>query len=200
MLINNDKRLIALGGTIKVPAITREDFARLFREYIEKHQTHHYRVTDPVMFEQILLTNKGKLNMDSDFFEYMPEVNPITMNYVRIDALPDEILGDALNIVGLRQTNKGIPFLGCLMEDDEGLPVFRVVYYDGTQFKIYTPYYGNCWNILCTEVIDAEVRDERETNDYCMKFGTTFSTVMKAPRKELIDEKAIMEELDIVFV
>lgn len=196
MLINNNPNLMANGGTIQAPIISKEDFVKLFMQHVDDCNP----ISDKATFEHSMLTNIGTIGLTGDVFEYMEEANYIALDFDYIYALPDEITTGAFNmIVGLRTTSKGIPFLGYITASDCGLDVFRMVFFDGNQFRIYTPYYGNCWNIDETWQIGYEGGDEDEDADYCAKYGTTLTAVENAPVFQLIDEASILQEIEQVF-
>lgn len=197
MLLNNEQSLIAMGGSINIPIISREDFARMFREICEEY----YFVQNPNDFEQKLLTNTGSIDINEEVFENIKNVNEIGLDYGYIYALPDEVPGnDIVNIIGLRQTSKGIPYLGCIVVGDSNIEVFRTVFFDGNNFQMYTPHYGNCWNINGPWAIGFEGGDENEDEDYCNNYGVDLDTVLNASRIDLIDENAILMELETVFI
>lgn len=196
MLLNNDINLISSLKNIQIPIISKEDFVRMFREFCEDY----YCIGNSQDFEQKFLTNTGQVDITGEVFDDMELANHIDLDCGYVYVLPDEVPGrDIVNIIGLRQTSKGIPYLGYISAEDSNMEVFRVVFFDGNNFQIYTPYYGNCWNTDFGWVIGYEGGNEDEDEDFCSKYGTDLDTVVNASRTELIDENAIITEIETVF-
>ncbi len=194
MLINNDPILIPTKGCIQAPVISKQDFIRMFVEYADACST-----IDKATVEQALTNNKGIIELDSYIFEEMVDDMNAEADYIY--ATPEEVVNASFDtIVGVHETTTKIPFLGYLCSSDAAIEVFRMVYYDGKEFKIYTPKYGNCWNIDTKMQLFAESGDEADDEDYCNKYGTDASTIQNAPLYQLIDEAAIMQEIEQVFV
>lgn len=196
MLLNNDSNLIPT-QKITAPIITKDDFIRMFIEYAKSCAN-----INEAELKYGLETNTGIVELDNYVFEEMPQDEIIPTEYVLMTN--DEVASTKSSfgtIIGVQFTSQGIPFLGYLASSDSAIECFRMVYYSEIgDFKIYTPHYGNCWNIDAGLSMFSDEGDPEDDDDYCDNWGTDSNTVQNAPLYQLIDEAAIMQEIESVFV
>lgn len=196
MLLNNSSSLIP-SQKIQAPLISKDSFIDMFVDYAKIQTT-----VDEVDLSDTLNSNSGFIELNPVVFDDMPMNEYICTEHVFItnDEVMDETNSSFSTIIGLHFTSQGVPFLGYLAGTDESLECFRLVYYADNEFKIYTPRYGNCWNITEGNAMYSESSDPEDDDDYCDSWGTDSTTVQNAPLYQLIDEAAIMQEIEAVFV
>lgn len=197
MLLNNSSTLIP-SRKIQVPLISKDSFIDMFVDYAKIQTT-----VNEADLRDALNTNSGIIDLDDFVFEEMQQDEYIDTEYTLItnDEAMDQTKSSFGTIIGLHFTSQGVPFLGYLAGTDEEIECFRLVYYsDAKEFTVYTPKYGNCWNIDTGTAMYSESSDFDDDDDYCKKWGTDGITVQNAPLYQLIDEAAIMQEIESVFV
>lgn len=196
MLLNNSSSLIP-SQKIQAPLISKDSFINMFVDYA-KIQTS----VDEASLKSALNTNSGFVDLDYFDFEEMLQDEHIDTEYALItnDEVMDRTNSSFSTIIGFHFTSQGVPFLGYLAGTDESLECFRLVYYADNEFKIYTPRYGNCWNINEGNAMFSESSVPEDDDNYCTDWGTDSTTVQNAPLYQLIDEAAIMQEIETVFV
>lgn len=198
MLINNDINLIP---TTKVyaPQITKEDFVEHIITYLQTVASESSYVHTFSEMKQSLIDNTGNLTLSNDALGGIKDYDNIICGQDSIISMSTEINNSNLNnILGIHITKKGIPFWGVLMNYNDYIEMFRVIYFNGNNLEMYTPHYGNAANFDENEGLSCF--DSEEDDDYFSKFNTDSKTVLNARLEELIDETAILQEIETVFV
>lgn len=82
------------------------------------------------------------LNLDDALSEDLSEVEFSAENFSCAEVLS---YAEGDKIMGFQQVN-GIPFLGCMAGGDWEIPIYFLIYWDGSQFRGYIPKDGNTVN------------------------------------------------------
>lgn len=196
MLVNNDKCLIS-DEKVYAPQIAKDTLVDYIIEYFHTETEDTYTHTFDEM-RDALLSNTGDLTLKEGFLSSLDD-DEIDCSDDNIISMSTEIRNNNFdNILGIHILNNGIPFWGVLLNGSYEIEMFKAIYYDGKHLRFYTPFYGNTVNFLEGKALSNDA-DDGDDDDFYDKYGTDAKTVVNARLEELIDEVAILEELNAVF-
>lgn len=134
--INMDKRLIRVGGRKSVE-ITEDELLDIIFDVHQKEEPDDYENEDKEYFDESdvnlsILKCVSKLEKDLSKIRFDSE----NFNCCNNDE-PES------NLIGLHTLENGLTFLGGMAGGDWEIPVFIIIYWDGSSLRGYIPMYGN---------------------------------------------------------
>lgn len=201
-IINNNPNLIP-NKKIIVPKIDRDIFVdgiiEVLKE-IQEEEDYNYTFTemkDALIFDdnKIKISEELTAFLTDDVIVSCEEAFVVNANFKNVANVNHNSLYLS-PILGINQTNNGVVFWGVFMGGDWEKEAIKIIYFDGNDFKSYTPRYGNCinWNTKT-----AFGNDKDEDNKYLSQYNLDINTLKHLSISDTIDVDMIMQELDTVF-
>ncbi|RHB41812.1 hypothetical protein DW886_14745 [Enterocloster aldenensis] len=148
---NDDERLIKKGGR-KAPCISKKEFEEKIKNYCKKDEE-FLKDFDPMDSGCILSEDEYMLLSFVESIYYRQK----TDRKILFDEENIEITeGIGGRLCGIHTLKNGLPILGVYAGGDWEQPLFFCIYWDGENFRIYIPRYGNTFNIVAKAAFGSE--------------------------------------------